>query len=210
MNSTLLILGAGGHASVVADCSLATGKWSTVAFLDDRYPELDSTNGWPVVGRIADLETFVTEYPEMALGVGVSYESLRLELLARGQQAGALFPPVIHPSATVSPFASVNDGSVIFAGAVININARIGSGCIINTASSVDHDCFIGNGSHISPGALLAGAVSIGEKVWVGMGAKILQCISVGTEAIVGAGAVVLSDVPANTKVVGVPARPIL
>lgn len=209
MNSTLLILGAGGHARVVADCALATGQWTGVAFLDDRYPELDSMNGWPVVGRITDLESFVPEYPMMALGVGVSYESLRLQLLARGHQAGVKFPAIIHPSATISPFATISDGSVVFAGAVINVNASIGSGCIINTLSSIDHDCSIGNGTHISPGALLAGAVTIGDKAWIGMGAKILQCISVGDETVVGAGAVVLSDVPTNSKVVGVPARPI-
>ena len=209
MNNTLLILGAGGHARVVADCALATKQWSNVAFLDDRYPEFDSMNGWPVVGRISDLELFVSEYPEMALGTGVSYESLRLELLGRGKVAGALFPAVIHPAATVSPFATVDDGSVVFAGAVININARIGSGCIINTVSSIDHDCSIGNGTHISPGALLAGAVTVGEKAWIGMGAKILQCLSIGADAVVGAGAVVLADVPANSKVVGIPARSI-
>ena len=210
MNNTLLILGAGGHARVVADCALATKRWSNVVFLDDRYPEFDSMNGWPVVGGISDLESFVSEYSEMALGVGVSYENLRLELLIRGDQIGVQFPAIIHPAATISPFASVGAGSVVVAGAVINVNAHIGSGCIINTASVIDHDCSIGNGTHISPGTLLAGAVTVGEKVWIGMGAKILQCVSVGNEAIIGAGAVVLSDVPAHSKVVGVPAQPVV
>lgn len=207
MNRTLLILGAGGHARVVADCALAKKNWSNVVFLDDRYPVLNSTNGWPVVGRIADLEMHVSEYPEMALGVGVSYESLRLELLALGKQAGAVFPVIIHPAATVSPFTEVGIGSVVFASAVINVGTCIGAGCIINTASVVDHDCSISDGVHISPGALLAGAVTVGEKAWIGMGANVLQCLSVGAESVVGAGAVVLSDVPANSKVVGVPAR---
>ena len=209
MESKLLILGAGGHARVVADCALATGQWSGVAFLDDRFPEMSSMNDWPVVGRVADMESFVTQYPEMALGVGVSYESLRLELIAVGHRAGVRFPAIIHPAATVSPFATVAEGSVVFAGAVININASIGSACIINTLSSIDHDCSIGNATHISPGAILAGAVTIGEKAWIGMGAKILQCLTVGAEAVVGGGAVVLADVPANSKVVGVPARAI-
>ncbi|WP_299735219.1 acetyltransferase [uncultured Endozoicomonas sp.] len=207
MNKKLLILGAGGHARVVADCALAMGIWSSIAFLDDRYPELSLINDWPAIGRIADLESFISEYSEMALGVGVSYESLRLELIIRGQQVGAKFPAIIHPSATISPFSKIGEGSVVFAGVVINVNASIGSGCIINTASSIDHDCLVGDGSHISPGALLAGGVTIGEKAWVGMGAKVLQCISVGPESVIGAGAVVLSDVPANSKAVGVPAK---
>ncbi len=207
INKTLLILGAGGHAGVVADCALATGRWSDIAFLDDRFPVLSAKNHWPVIGKLSDLESYVDKYPDMALGLGVSYEVLRLELLAVGRSLGVMFPSLIHPAATVSPFAKIGDGSVVFAGAVININACIGEGCIINTSSSVDHDCSIGNGAHISPGAVLAGAVSVGERVWVGLGAKLLQSVSVGDDAVVGAGAVVLSDVTSGQKVVGVPAQ---
>lgn len=47
----------------------------------------------------------------------------------------------------------------------------------------------------------------IGRNVKIGTGAKILGPVSVGAGAQVGANAVVLSDVPANTTVVGVPAR---
>ena len=40
--SGLLILGAGGHAKVVAETALASGVASSVAFLDDRYNGLDA------------------------------------------------------------------------------------------------------------------------------------------------------------------------
>lgn len=43
----------------------------------------------------------------------------------------------------------------------------------------------------------------------IGVGAVILPGVHIGRGAQVGAGAVVTSDVPANTIVVGVPARPI-
>ena len=206
---TLLILGAGGHAKVVADCALATGRWASIAFLDDRYPSLEKVNHWSVIGKASDMKAFISQFPEMAVGVGVSYEALRLEWIKQGQEAGVEFPAIVHPSATVSPFTSIGDGSVVFAGAVVNINTSVGSGCIINTASSIDHDCIIGDGSHISPGAILGGNVKVGETAWIGMGAKIIQGCSLGDSAVVGAGTVVLSDVFERSKVVGVPARPV-
>ncbi|MDB2384593.1 hypothetical protein N9V90_01985 [Endozoicomonas sp.] len=136
-----MILGAGGHARVLADTALTTKQWDSVAFLDDQYPELSSMNGWPVIGRISEAASYVEEYPEMALGLGVEHDSLRLKLLVAISQAGARFPAIIHPAATVSALATVREGSVVFAGSVININTRVGTACIINTHASIDHDC---------------------------------------------------------------------
>ena len=54
--SSLLILGAGGHAKVVAETALESGVASSLAFLDDRFTALDSSAsilGWPVMGPLA-------------------------------------------------------------------------------------------------------------------------------------------------------------
>ncbi|WP_304610841.1 serine O-acetyltransferase [Saccharophagus sp. K07] len=52
-------------------------------------------------------------------------------------------------------------------------------------------------------------APRLGNRVNVGAGAKILGGVSIGDDAVIGANAVVLHDVPANTTVVGIPAKPI-
>lgn len=51
------------------------------------------------------------------------------------------------------------------------------------------------------------GMIRIGHDVWIGMGAIIMPGIKIGNFAIIGSGAVVTKDVPANTVVVGNPAR---
>ncbi len=49
---------------------------------------------------------------------------------------------------------------------------------------------------------------TIGNNVVIGAGAKILGNVWIGDGAKIGAGSVVVKDVPANTMVVGIPARP--
>lgn len=54
---------------------------------------------------------------------------------------------------------------------------------------------------------LLCKPVVIKKNAWIGAGVTILPGVTIGENAIVGAAAVVTKDVPANTIVVGNPAR---
>jgi FlaA1/EpsC-like NDP-sugar epimerase len=54
--SRLLILGAGGHAKVVAETAIASARFSEVAFLDDRCSgpdQLPRVLGFSVLGTLA-------------------------------------------------------------------------------------------------------------------------------------------------------------
>jgi serine acetyltransferase len=51
--------------------------------------------------------------------------------------------------------------------------------------------------------------VTIGDESYIAMAAVVRDDRTVGARATVGAGAVVVSDVPADTTVVGLPARPL-
>ena len=205
MNKSLLILGAGGHGKVVADCALNAG-WQDISFLDDQLPSLGVDDRWPVIGKLSELEGHLKNYPNMALGLGIGYEQLRLDLFSQAVKAGARFPSIIHPRSIVSHRCSVGEGTVVCAGAIINIAAEVGRACIINTGAVIEHDAVVEDGCHISPGACLAGRVTVGEMSWIGMGAQCLQGVSIGRQALVGAGSVVLSDVADSDKVYGVPA----
>lgn len=49
--------------------------------------------------------------------------------------------------------------------------------------------------------------IRIGHDVWIGGGAIILPGVTIGDRSVIGAGSVVVRDVPADTVVVGNPAR---
>jgi sugar O-acyltransferase (sialic acid O-acetyltransferase NeuD family) len=206
----LLLLGAGGHARVVAETALATGRFSRIAFLDDRCTgpaQLPDQLGWPVIGPFdAALDPKIRQQFPAAL-VAIGNAAVRLQWLQRLAAAGYELPVVIHPTAWVSPSSKLGVGTVVFAQAAIQAQAVIGSGAILNTGSSVDHDAQLGDAVHICPGACLAGEVHVGNRSWIGIGASVIQQIRIGADVTVGAGAAVVRDLPDGVTAVGVPAR---
>lgn len=198
MRKKLVILGAGGHGRVCAEIASMTG-YEEILFLDDGAPSDVS-----VSGKIEELEKYV---PGFDVFVGVGNNGVRRALFERAAAAGADFATLIHPSAVVSPAASVGRGTVIVAGAVVNCGAVIGDGVIVNTCASVDHDCKIGDFTHIAVGAHIAGQADVGEGCFFGAGSAVIQCVTVCAECVIGAGAAVVGDITERGTYVGVPAR---
>lgn len=201
----LLIIGAGGHAKVVIDIARAAG-WNPVAALDPiglghHCAEL------PVLGN-DDLAQDLHKNGLRAAVVALGSNRLRVSIGERLRTIGFQLPVVIHPSAILSPYASIGDGTVIMPGAIINSHAHVGNFVIINTGAVVEHDCHIGNGAHIAPRSVMGGNVEMGEMVLFGIGAIARPEITIGREATIGAGSVVVSRIAAGQTVFGAPARP--
>lgn len=202
----LLIVGAGGHGKVVADCAKAMGIWQHIAFVDQRYPALTSAGPFPVIATADDAVLGLREdFPSIIVAIGDNRLRQRLSLAYEAQ--GFALATLIHPRATVSEFAKVGKGTVIFAHAVVNIDANIGNCCIINTAAVVEHECEIANAVHLSPNVSLGGQVHVGEQSWLGIGCSVIHGLTIGPFCMVGAGAVVIRNVAEGHTVVGNPAR---
>ena len=181
------------------------GRWNTIEFADDKFPELSQIGKWPVVSNTNPDNLIKKGFKEFVVAIGNNNTRLQVQ----HRLAGSSLVPVsiIHPSAVISSSVKIGLGSVVFANVVINADAEIGEACIINTSASVDHDCVLGHGVHISPGVHLAGEVTVGCGSWLGIGSSVIQCINIGDNVIVGAGAAVVSDIPNGVTAKGVPAR---
>ena len=209
-----LIWGAGGHGQVVADLVRACGH-ELVGFVDADAAKRDRVvepGGARVVLHEQELMSSVRSgegYPDGvdAVALAIGDNGMRLSCL---RVLGSLCAPaLVHPSAVVSPSASIGRGGVVFPAAVVNPGARLGEAVIVNSGAVVEHDCDLAQGVHISPNATLAGRVRVGARTWVGAGATVIQNITIGADAVVGAGAVVIRDVPDAITVAGVPAAPV-
>jgi len=202
------ILGAGGHAQVVADILLqaraAGASAHPIGFLDDD-PALAGTAimGLPVLGTIAQLD----EFDHDAVIVAIGDNRTRAHLFESVQAQGEQIVNAIHPAAVLAPDVRLGEGVMICAGVVVNTGTVIGDNVILNTGCTVDHHNHIGNHVHIAPGVHLGGDVTIGEGTLVGIGASVIPQRTVGAWSVIGAGSVVTKDIPAQATAVGVPAQ---
>ncbi len=200
----LAILGASGHGRVAADLAEITG-WTSIVFFDDKFHGQDKNENWPISGTTKDLISKYSEYDGIFVAIGNN--EVRNEKVNELVEAGAQLISLIHPTAVISRYAVVGDGTIVMANSVVNAFTIIGAASIINTSSSVDHDCNIGKAVHISPGANLAGNVTIGDYSWIGIGASVVQEIKIGKSTIIGAGAAVVANIPDSVVALGVPAK---
>lgn len=205
----VVVFGAGGHAKVVLDVLECLKRYVVVGLLDSSVEFHGTTRwGYKVLGgrdQFAALKRRGVSRLIVALGDNRQRQAVFEDAVKAG------FEPitVVHPSALLGSGVKIGPGTLLVAGAVVNVDAVIGDNVIINTAATVDHDCRIGSHAHLSPGVHLAGNVTVGELSHIGIGAVVLPNCTIGRGCVVGAGAVVLENVPDGVVVAGNPARPI-
>jgi sugar O-acyltransferase (sialic acid O-acetyltransferase NeuD family) len=204
----LVVIGAGGHARVIVNAARTSTELEVVGLISpgEKGHLVDDV---PIVGGDDDLPTLRAQGVTHAIvGVGsLEPGTLRAKLFDQIHAAGLIGAVVVHRDATVSPRASIGEGSMVFAGVVINPGVRIGRNVIVNTGAIVEHDCIVDDHAHLLPGAIVGGAVRIGTHAHIGIGAVIVPRVSIGARALVAAGAVVTADVPDDGRVTGNPVR---
>lgn len=199
--SSMVIIGAGGHAKVIIATAQALGIAVRGIYDDDPAVTGQQVLGTPVLGTCRDIDAADGCTAILAIGSNDIRRCLAQQL------DGLAWATLIHPAATVHDSVRLGPGCVVFAGAVIQPDAVLGAHVIVNTGSSVDHDCRIGDFVHIAPGARLAGNVRVGEGSLMGIGSCAAPGIGIGASTIVGAGAAVTDDIPDAVMAAGVPAR---
>ena len=194
-NSTLkpvVILGGGGHASVLVDILRAQGRKIKAIVCPDSIAQRGIFAGILHLKQDDDVLMFSTSDVLLVNGIGMlPKSSLKRKVNEYFLNLGYQFETVVSDDAFVSPFAKLSPGSQVFSGAIIQAGATVGEHCIINSGSIVEHDCSIGVYNHIAPGATLCGQVVTEDDVYVGANATVIQNVKLAQGSIVGAGSVV-------------------
>ena len=82
-------------------------------------------------------------------------------------------PAGIHPTAIVSPEATIGEACSIGAYAVVEAGARLGARCVLEPHSYVGHETILGNDCHIYPHVSIRERCTIGNRVIIHNGAVV-------------------------------------
>jgi sugar O-acyltransferase (sialic acid O-acetyltransferase NeuD family) len=191
---SIFVYGAGGHGKVVVDTIRnAQVPYCVTQVIDDDA----NLHGRMLLGHsIRGADEINGDRGFIAIGDNAS----RLRIASR---YGGRLVTLIHRAATLGQDVPLGEGSVLMAGAIVNIGSTIGANVIINTAATVDHDCAIADGVHIAPGCHLCGDVEVGEGTLLGVGTLVVPGIRIGKHVFIHAGQTITRDVPDGETVRG-------
>lgn len=204
MRKKVVIIGAGGHAKVIADIIEKSGD-EIVGFLDDNK-EIGTTiiKEYKVIGDLNNRFAMAVTKENLEFIIAIGDNKKREEI---SHSPNLKFYTAIHPSAQIGLDVEIKEGTVVMANVCINSSAKIGKHCIINTGAIIEHDNIIEDFVHISPNVALGGTVKIGKNTHVGIGSTIKNNITICENCKIGAGAVVVKDIEKEGTYVGVPAK---
>ena len=152
----LIIVGAGGFGKTVKDIAEQSDKYSEIVFLDDCYKAGENEK---IIGKVCDFLNFINDDTEFLVAFGDN--RLRYNTIDAITKSNGKVGVLIHPTAYVSPTATIGMGTIILPNACVGTDVVLTDGCIINMGAIIDHKVILGVGVHAAPGAIIKGDNSI-------------------------------------------------
>jgi len=193
----IIIVGAGGHAAEIVDYlnfnqQISSDKnienMDLLGLIDDseiNYNSYDYTV--PYLGAIKDHIVL----KNVGYIIGIANMKFRRIIISQLVEKGAQFVSFIHPTALISPTATIGVGCVVSHNVSIGPKATIGDFNLLNSRCTIGHDSKIGNFNFFSPQVVTGGGATIGDENFIGTNAAILPSISLGNHNTISAGMIV-------------------
>lgn len=180
----LLLFGGKSFADTIDELATICG-YEVIARIDDYDPCPPYVETLDVASQIYDPATHL-----IALAIG--YKNLRARLAAyeKIKQLGYNVATLIHPTAYVSPTASIGSGSLIMAQSCIDCRSSIGEICVLWPKACINHDASIERNTFISPNVTLCGNVHVGESSFIGASSVVVDGASLPPHAFLKMGTI--------------------
>lgn len=195
----IILIGGGGHASVIAEILLSQGRDIVSVISPNDIERRSIFKGITHFRKDDDVLAYDQNQVVLVNGIGMTPKSkLKKKVNEYFLKLGYRFETVIADNAYISLCATIEEGAQILPMAIVHTGARVGCHSVVNTGAIIEHDCHIGPYNHIAPRATLCGEVETGSSVFIGAGAVIIQKITILENSIIGAGTSIVKNVGSN------------
>lgn len=201
------IIGTGGFGQETLTClidviSTTELKIEAVAvfMIDDESYEASKIMGIPV---IKDSEFIAKDYKVV---VAVGEPQLRKKIIKK-LPPETEFATIIHPSAIISDWVEIGEGSIITAGTILTCNIKIGKHAHLNLYTTIGHDCIIGDYFTTAPATNISGNCEFGECVYFGTNSSTRQGIKICDNVTIGMGGIVVKNINEEGIYIGNPVK---
>jgi sugar O-acyltransferase (sialic acid O-acetyltransferase NeuD family) len=201
------IVGAGGFGKETLCClidSLGNTDFNTADiarfFVGDDYFETDSVLGIPVM----PLSQFDPQKYDAVIAVG---DPLSRKRLVESLPKDTTFATIIHPTAVISKWVTIGEGSIVTAGSILTCDIKIGKHAHINLLTTIGHDCVIGDYFTTAPSVNISGHCTLGDGVYLGTNVSIKQSVKICSNVTIGMGGVVLKNIDEAGVYIGFPLK---
>jgi sugar O-acyltransferase (sialic acid O-acetyltransferase NeuD family) len=158
-----------------------------LGFVDDVDPDAPG-----VVGAYS--KALIRHPPGDGIGIvmaiGYGHLEARHAIWVRARKDGYEAPSLVHRTAIVASSAKIGEGSILMAGANVDVFSELGELSVLWPGAIVSHDCRVGPNCFLSPGAILCGFVTTGMSCFFGAGSVVVDHRSIPDGAFVKAGMV--------------------
>ena len=202
----IVIVGAKGMGKstlwTIMDINKVSNAFDVVGFLDDdKKLHGKKINGYPILGGI----NWLSNKKNIGCIIAIGDSRIREIVVKKLKNFNVSFPTIIHPSALISEFVTVGEGTSIHAGVIIPPDSEIGNFVCINTGSQIGHDCKIKDFVSIMSGVNVSGDTIIEKGAYIASGAAVRDDIKIGKWSIIGIGSAIGSDVKPYSIYLGNP-----
>lgn len=201
----VIIVGSGSHAAELRDYinhyndAEPQEHIEVVGFIDDNeknYHHYDFDE--PFLGAIKNHEIST----DVKYLMGIANHEFRKKIIDYIVEKGGQFTGFIHPTAIISPSATIDSTTVISHNVSVGPKVKIGTYNILNSRCTIGHDSVVGHLNFISPQVAISGYTEIGDENLIGTNACTVPKIKIGNKNKIAAGMIIYKSVDNNNTII--------
>lgn len=204
----LSIIGAGDLGLQIAHHASHYCNMQVVGFFDDTKTKGDLCKGYPILGKIDDIESSFALglFDQLMVGIGYRHMRFRKSVFERFWNK-VPFANVIHPTVYIDKTCRLGNGLFIYPGCILDMNVVLENNIILNLGSCIAHDSVLKSHTFVSPRVNIAGFTTVGESCILGINTTVIDNIQIASNIQTGAGTVVIDNLEVPGLYVGIPAK---